>query len=629
VKHPAGARIARFAAFEFDLTTTDLRRDGRRVRLAPQPARVLAALVQRQGELVSREELKPAVWTKDTFVEFDQGLTFCIKRLRATLGDDARSPRFIETIPKRGYRFIAAVSIEEPAASPAPPEPEIAIPAHTPLLETRANGTARHPLPFALIASVVVIAAAVAFYGRSLTTGATAPVRLAVLPFANLTGDPLQEYVSEGFVEELISQLNRVEPKRLAVVGRSSSTRYAGPQRDIAAIAKELDVVYLVEGSVRRDGQRLRITSQLVDARRRMPVWSNTYERDAADLLLLQEDVAAAIAREVGISVGDPVALARRRVDPRANELYLQARFFWNRRTTGVTRARELFSEALGIDPQFARAHAGMGDIYMSGGMGIPGRAIFLKALAAADRALTLDDRLSEAHVTRAHALTHLFDWNAAERAYRRAIELDPNYVPARYLFAEWMFCRGRFAEAIREGRRARELDPVSAIATHVLGVVHLFARDYDEAAALFTKALELDPGHRWSRDRLVQTHEACDAAAAARAELERLENMGQRNVLLPLRLEARWGDKVRAKTDIDAATSKGRPAYAAVWAYAALGDADAAFKFLDHAFTFGHYELVFLATDPRLDSLRNDPRFGERLQRAGLARLDITKTTR
>lgn len=234
----SAARVARFGAFEFDLTTSDLRRDGRRVRLAPQPARVLAALVQRQGELISREELKPAVWTKDTFVEFDQGLTFCIKRLRATLGDDARNPRFIETIPKRGYRFIAAVSIEQPAASPALRDSETPIPDITPVVETRANTTARRPLPFALVAAVVVIVAAVAFYGRSLTTGAAGPVRLAVLPFANLTGDPLQEYVSEGFVEELISQLNRVAPARLAVVGRSSSTRYAGPQRDIAAIAK-------------------------------------------------------------------------------------------------------------------------------------------------------------------------------------------------------------------------------------------------------------------------------------------------------------------------------------------------------------------------------------------------------
>jgi TolB-like protein/DNA-binding winged helix-turn-helix (wHTH) protein/Tfp pilus assembly protein PilF len=623
-------RIARFDAFEFELTTLELRRQGRRVRLAPQPARVLTALVTRPGELVTREELKPAVWTEGTFVEFDQGLTFCIKRLRAALMDDARDPRFIETIPKRGYRFIAPVSIVEPdAAGPvaiAAAEPEVlALPAG------RQGGRMLSRAPLAAAAaliSAVAVAATIAFWSRSSTTGAAVPLRIAVLPFANLSGDANQDYLSEGIVEELIAQLNRVEPGRLAVVARSSSMRYGGARHDIVDIVSALNVKYLVEGSVRRANGRIRVTAQLVDPRQQTPMWSNTYERDAADLLPLQEDVAAAIANEVGTALARPSA--RRRLDPRVHELYLQGRFFWNRRSPdALARAAALFREALKIDPEYARAHAGLGDASMSGALGISDRPAFAAGLASADRALALDPTLSEAYATRAHALTHLFDWSGAERAYRRAIELDPNNVPARYTFAEWLYCQGRFAEAIRESQRARDLDPVSAIATHALGVAHLFARDFDTAGTFFRAALELDPRHAWSHDRLGQVHEARGDGAAAREDFERFRALDGRQVLPLLRVDARFGDRARARAGIEEALrAKPTDVIGAVWAYAALGDRDAAFAWLDRAFALGHYQLVFVAVDPRLDALRDDPRFAAALRRIGLPAVALARPT-
>jgi TolB-like protein/DNA-binding winged helix-turn-helix (wHTH) protein/Tfp pilus assembly protein PilF len=617
-------RFARFGAFELDLTTLEMRRDGRRVRLAPQPARVLAALVRANGRLVSRDELRAAVWGDLTYVEFHQGLTFCIKRLRAALGDDARQPAFIETVPKRGYRFLAPVTlVAERATTPDPAaEGPPAGSAEPPAPGPPRALLRRHPSTALAIAAALILAvAALAFWGRGLSTGAAVPVRLAVLPFADLSVGPSHEFLSEGVVEELIAQLNRAEPGRIAVVARSSAMRYAAPERDLAAIAEELDVTFVVEGSLRRDGDRLRITAQLVDPRRGTPVWTNTYERSAADLLTLQQDVAAAIAQEVGATLA---ARPRRDrpADARVHELYLEARFFWNRRTPAeLARAVSLLQEAVRLDPQYARPHAALGDAYMSGATGLAGRTAFTESLAAADRALALDPMLSEAYVTRGHARAHLFDWDGAERAFQRALELDPNYVPARYLHSELLYCRGRFDQAIREAQRARTLDPVSAIATHSLGVAQLMARDYGAAAASFRRALQLDPDHAWSHDRLGQVFEAQGRAADARAEFERFRAMDPRHVLPVWRVEARFGDRARARAGIEAALQAQQEpdVYGAVWAYAALGDRDAAFHWLDRALEIGHYQLVVLAVDPRLDPLRGDPRFAHRLKRVAL----------
>ena len=610
----APGRIVRFEGFEFDLGNLELRRQERRLRLAPQLARLLAVLLQQPGELATREVLKQALWTEDTFVEFDQGLRFCIKRLRAVLGDDARHPRYIETVPKRGYRFIAPVSIDAPP-QPLPARPAPAVEMH----DSRARPT-RRSTAAAAIAAAVGIAVAVFALARSDTPGASAPVRVAVLPFTDLSGDGSRAHISEGFVEALIAGLNRVNPGRLTVVARSSSARYSERDRDLPAIGRRLNVRYVVEGSVGTSGDRLRIAARLVDPRQRSALWSNTYERDTADVAALQDDVAAAIAHEVGAVLAGPPA-ARRPVDPRAHELYLRGRFFWNRRAPAeLARAAALFREALAIDPQFARAHAGLSDAYMSSALGLHDRAAFAEALASADRAIALDGELSEAYVSRAHALSHLFRWEEAERAYRRAIELDPNYAPGRYLFSEWLSCHGRFADGIREAQLARDLDPVSAIATHALGVAHLYARDFPRAADLLAQALELDSLHGWSHDRLGQVYMAAGDAEKARASFARFTALDPRQVMQRWRVEARFGDASRAHAAIEEhARRDPTDVMSAAWGFAALGDNDAAFRWLDKAIEVGDYQVIFLAIDPRFDPIRADPRFIDRLHRIGL----------
>jgi TolB-like protein/DNA-binding winged helix-turn-helix (wHTH) protein/Tfp pilus assembly protein PilF len=587
--------ILRFGPFALDPASLQLTKEGRRVRLPPQPAKVLAVLARRPGEVVTREELRQTIWASGTFVDFDQGLAFCVKRIREALGDSADRPRYLETIPKQGYRFIAPVAADPPRA--AAPD-AIAAPSSPP-----------RRIRWAAAAAVLVLAAGGAGYAgwtRHAGPPGAGPKTLAVLPFDNLSGDAAQEYFSAGFTEDLITELARINPGTLSVIARTSVKQFAKGDRSARDIGRSLGVQYLVEGSVRRTDDRVRVTAQLIAAADQTHVWAETYDRDVRDALILQRDVADAIAAAIRVALVPGARRPARQADPEVYQAYLKGRFFWNqRRGDGYARAFEYYGEALKRDPSFAPAYAGIGDTHNS-------VAAFREALDAARHAIELDASLAEAYVTAGHARMHLFDWAGAAESLQRAVDLDPSYTPARYVFAEYLVTQGRFDEAIAQARRAVALEPAAAIPNHALGTIYYYARRYPEAQAQFRAALELDPNHTWSHGRIGQALEqegrfedaAREFAAAGRS--------------MPLaRVRARLGATADARAFLES-EKDGSLEERALLALA-LGDRDRAIRLLEQAVARPSYDIVYLAVDPKLDALRGDPRFPELLRRAAL----------
>ncbi len=607
VPHPAG--YWRFGLFELDIATGELHRSGRRVRLAPQPARVLLTLVERAGKIVTRDELKDAAWGDKTFVDFEQGLNFCMKQIRAALGDEADNPRFIETVPRRGYRVIVAVEriVESaPTASgadvPSPTEPK---PIH---------GTIGRWFPYTIVGLLLAIVTATGFALWRTGRHAAAPngrAMIAVLPFENLSGDPAQDYFSEGFSEELIAQLGRVDPSRLGVIARTSTLGYKKePARNVAQIGRDLHVAHVIEGTVRRSGNRVRINAQLIRVIDQSHVWAEIFDGEVRDILSVQHEVATAIARQIVATIGPSNGLTARVVDPDVYDLYLRGRYLWNRRTGDHTeRAIALFKDAVHRDPEFAPAYAGLADSLLVGS-----RAA---ALAAAEKALAIDPRLAEAHTARANALMHMLQWAPAEEAYRRAIDLDPSYVPARYFYSEYLFSRSRCPEAREQALKGLELDPLSAIATHVVGVALYYCRAYDEALPYLRRGLELDPAHVWSHYRIGLVLEQLRSFDQAIAEFEQT-----RIPIIGAYTYAAWGrpaDARRVLRNAIAADDGDTDAYQIALAYAGLGERDEALKWLTRVVRRQLYQAPYIRAEPRLDALRRQPQFQALLQEAGL----------
>ena len=605
---PNGSGYWRFGLFELDVVTGELRRSGRRVHLAPQPGRVLLTLVERAGQIVTRDELKEAAWGDKTFVDFEQGLNFCMKQIRAALGDEADNPRFIETVPRRGYRLIVPV---ERVVDPSPPVPVADVPA--PAEQRPPHDRLGRWVPYAIAGALLVIVAAGGFaLWRSARQAAVSDTRamIAVLPFDNLSGDPGQDYFSEGFTEELIGQLGRIDPSRLGVIARTSTLGYKRPSRNAAQIGRELHVQHLVEGTVRRSGNRVRINAQLIRVSDQSNVWAEVYDGEVRDILSLQHEVAIAIARQIVASIGPSNGITARVVDPEVYDLYLRGRYFWNRRTGDqVERAIAIFTEAVRRDPEFAPAHAGLADSLLVGS-----RAA---ALSAADRALSLDPRLAEAHTARANALMHMLQWAPAEESYRRAIDLDPSYVPARYFYSEYLFSRSRCPEAREQALKGMQLDPLSAIATHAVGVTLYYCRAYDEALPYLRRGLELDPQHTWAHFRIGLVLEQLRAYDQALTEL------AQTHIpLLSAYTYAAWGRPTEARRilrETIAAGDDDTNAYQIALAYAGLGEREEALKWLTRVVRRQLYQAPYIKAEPRLDALQMQPQFQALLHEAGL----------
>jgi TolB-like protein/DNA-binding winged helix-turn-helix (wHTH) protein len=459
----SATRVLRFGVFQVNLTARDLRKHGVRIRLPGQPFCVLSILLEKPGQIVSRDEMRDKLWGSDTFVDYERSLNSAIRKLRAVLGDSQESARYIETVPRLGYRFIAPVEeISSPAETPV-----------TALEPVTGRATAKvvelHARRWSLILSIpaVLLALAPGYFMWSRARVRPQPsgerLMLAVLPFENLTGDPAQDYLSDGLTEEVIGQLGRLDPEHLGVIARTSVMHYKHTTEQVGKIGRELGVQYMLEGSVRREADRVRVTAQLVQMKDQTHIWSRQYDRELKSLLSLQGEIAQETADEIEVTLGrghKAWAANRKLASPssyQAYDLYLKGRFFWNKRTKdGFQQAADCFQQSIANDPNYARAYAGLADTFalMSSWSFVPQGEAIPKARAAALRALQLDDSLAEAHTSLALiAEIYDYDWQSAEKEYRRAIQLDPQYATAHQWYAECLSFQGRFPEA--RGKRA------------------------------------------------------------------------------------------------------------------------------------------------------------------------------
>ncbi len=617
----------RFGIFEVDLQAGELRRQGFRVKVQEQPFQILAMLLERPGEVVTREEIQRRLWPADTFVDFDRGLNRATNRLRESLGDGADSPRFIETLPRRGYRFIAPVETVRTGS-----------PVHSP--EGSALGSAsgmslrkRWLLASAgAILAISLVSIGANFGGvrdRVLLTRAEPRIEsVAVLPLENLSGDPAQEYFADGMTDELITEIAKISSLR--VISRTSTMHYKGSVKPLPVIARELGVAAVVEGAVVRSDQNVRITVQLIQAWDDSHLWSEKYERNMGDVLTLQGEVAQAIAGQIRIKLTpeEHASLARARpVNAQAFEAYLKGYFFLNKGTEGLDKSIELFTQAIQFDAGYAQAYAGLSQSFVYLGIfGLrPPKEVYPKAQAAAMTALALDQTIAEAH----NALADIkkgYEWNwpAAEAEYRRALELNPSSSLTHAWYSDYLSKMGRAEEAIAEARRARELDPISAKLSASLGMILYRARKYDEAIAACQKALELEPNYPNTYWFLAFALEQKREFPEAIARLEKAVSLSGAPLYRALLAHAYAldGERAKALSTLDDLKVLSKKSYVSpldiALVYTGLGDKDSAFEWLEKAYQQRVMRIQELP-QPHFDSLRSDPRFEDLLRRIGL----------
>jgi TolB-like protein/DNA-binding winged helix-turn-helix (wHTH) protein/Tfp pilus assembly protein PilF len=645
--------IRRFGPFETNVQTGEVWKYGIRVRLGGQPTQILTILLERAGEVVTRDQLRRRLWTDHTFVEFESGLNNAVKKLRAALGDSGDSPHYIETVPRVGYRFIAPVKKRAVHAAPCP---ETAGPDGTVSDSSKPVEAAPRPVPEAaepaaanligrrwyLIGISCVLLAFVAWvlrvrphaHARSEVSGQR--ILIAVLPFENLTGDAGQDYFSDGLTEEMIAQLSPLDPQRFGVIAHTSVMHHKHSGEESSQISRELGAQYILEGSVRRDVDRVRINAQLIQGRDQTCLWSREYDRELTGVLSLQSEIAVEIADEIELGLGDSrkIDVERRpALSPEAYEAYdqyLKGRYFWNKRTTqDLQQAVRYFDQAIARDPSAARAYSGLADSYalMAGYSGLAvSNEVMPKARAAAIRALEIDGQSAEAHTSLALVTENYdWDWPTAEREYRRAIELDPNYATAHQWYAEFLMWEGRFDEALGESERARQLDPLSLIIAADRGAILYFSRHYDQAVEQFRTVLELEPG--FPRAYLIAnayTEEGRFADAFASIEhRRRTRNDETWNWSTLAYVDGRSGQSGEARRALEHLEQLSKrqqvdPA-AFVAPYIALGKNDQAIAVLQKAYSQHSNQMTGLKVDPVYDPVRQDPRFQDLLRRVGL----------
>ncbi|MGB0036152.1 MAG: winged helix-turn-helix domain-containing protein [Candidatus Acidiferrales bacterium] len=614
--------------------------------MRPQPFQVLTMLVERQGDVVTREELRQQLWSTETFVDFEHGLNTAIKELRSILCDSASEPRYIETLPKLGYRIIAPVVADGqgPLAEAVFPQPIPAsgVPPNSPVpAEQGPQALASKGWRLALFTSLALAVGLLGYVqwlrSHARVQPALGRVMLAVLPFENLTGDPGQEYFSDGLTEEMIAQLGRLNPEHLGVIARTSVMHYKHTQEGLSQIGHELGVQYVLEGSVRRDSGKVRIAAQLIRAQDQTHIWARQYDRELSSLLILQSEIAREAADEIQLILdgGKPAESVRSALPaPRSYEaydLYLRGRYFWNKRTAdGFQRAVESFERAIAVDPGYARAHAGLADTYalMASYYVAPQSELIPKARAAALKALDLDENLAEAHASLALiAQNYDWDWQTAEKEYRRAIALDPNYATGHQWYAEHLAFRGRFEESFQEVERARQLDPLSLIIQTDNAMGLYFDRQYDRAVAQFRSVLDMDPN--FSHAQVLYLAYVQEGKFA-----EALDDVGTWDYekdtdLVWVRaaqayIYGRAGQPAKARRLLEELirSSRRHPLDPMIFVapYVGLGDNDQAFAWLEKSMIVHSPGLIALKVDPIYDPLRSDARFQEILRRMGLA---------
>ena len=618
------SHLYRFREFTVDVNQKVLLQNGVILSVTPKVFETLLILVENAGRVVDKEALMRRVWP-DTFVE-EANLTFNIGQLRKALGDNARKPAFVETVSRRGYRFIAP--IEETGAEPEPM-----------LVSTEVSARRSRIWLGAAVISILAVTIGAGWWIRNRRLKVVQPnagkLMLAVLPFQNLTGDSSQEYFSDGLTEEMITQLGNLDPQHLGVIARSSVMHYKNTGESLDQIGRELGVQYVLEGSVRRDSDKVRIAAQLIQIKDQTHLWSREYDRDLTHLLLLQEQIAEEVAGEIRLTLGNdqkPVETARQSsLTPQSYEaydLYLKGEYFFNKRTGyGFEQAINYFQRATEKDPGCARAYAGLADCYalMGGYSGRPQTEFMPKAREAALRAVALDETLAEAHTALALVVQNYdWDWQTADKEFRRAIELNPNYATAHHWYAEHLAWLGRFEEALRESERARQLDPFSLIIASDNGAILYYSRQYDRAITQFLAVREMDAN--FPRSYMINAaYEQEGQCEPARTNVEKLRTFGETPWVLAemVSVYACAGQQTEAKQALNKLIKLNRqqqvePA-TLIEAYLSLRDKDQALTYLEQAYSQHSNALITLKVEPRFDLLRDDPRFQEIQRRVGL----------
>jgi TolB-like protein len=574
----APGRQYEFGAYRLEEQGPMLFRDGERVALPPKVVELLVALVQAAGRMLTREQLLQHLWPNAVVEE--GSLTSHISLLRKALAAGGNGPELIETVPKRGYRFVASV---RPAGS-----------------DTPAGGDRRD--------------------------------MLVVLPFENLTSGDKYDYFSDGLTEEMITELARLSPERLGVIARTSAMQFKSTTKNIGQIGGELGVSHVLEGSVRRAGERVRITAQLIRVSDETHLWAQSYERGLHDVLEVQAEVARAVAQEIQVKLTprDKQRLhpeKRRSVNPQAHELYLRGRHFWYRRTEeGMRKSIECFEEALRSDPSFAAAYDGISDAHtMLACRGItPAVESFHKAKAAARQAVRIEPELGEGYASLAHVRLHDWDWVGVEGDFSRSIELDPGYAIAHYWYAEYLMAMGRTAEALARVRHSWELDPLNSVINASVGMIHYLAHDYDGALVALRRGLEVDPSHYVSHLRVglvcLQKNLVNEAIDAMRQAV--MHSGGSTEALAGLaQAHAVAGDTPAMTKIVEELGENGHryvSPYNVARVYGAIDDKQRALVWLERAYQEHNPDLIELTREPSFASLRSDAKFRELMSRVG-----------
>ncbi|HXN71205.1 MAG TPA: tetratricopeptide repeat protein [Candidatus Acidoferrales bacterium] len=647
------SQIYRFADFEADVRARQLRKHGTKLKLQGQPFEMLLMLLESPGEVITREQMQRKLWPVDTFVDFEHSLNTSVKKIRQALNDSATEPRYIETLPRVGYRFIAPVTAEEESISDLPALP---LQASFPVVEgipgtTAEESSPRHSITWFLglaFAAVAVAGMVIAFSvtkTRDRLLGMLRPANksaglvssakklrrsVAVLPLQNLSADPNQTYFVDGMTDELTTDLAQFGDLR--VISRTSAMHYRDGNKTAPEIGKELGVDALVEGSVERVGDRVRIRAQLIDCATDRHLWAQSYDRDMKDVLSMQTEAAREIADQVRGSVGNPQVPEHSAkpapVNPDAYEAYLKGRYFWNKRTPdGLNKSIGYFNQAIAKDPSFAAAYAGLADSYsILGSDVLPADVANSKARAAASKAIELDPSIAEGHA--ALALVEFYydwKWTQSEAEFRRAIELNPNYAPAHQWYSYFLTAMLRFPEAVEQAEVAQQIDPLSlSINTTVATRYHHAGREED-AIQLDRRTLEMDSNFIPAHVSLGAVYEKQGSLQQAIDEYKKVIALrpGDPAALAALGyVYARSGQKDEAHKILSELTETSKqqyvPSFQIATIYAGLDDGDNAMLWLEKSYRQHESQMPFIQSDERFNSLHADARYESLIHRLG-----------
>jgi len=622
---------AKFDTHQLDLKRYELRRaDGLTVKLERQPMELLILLAERRGELVMREEIAAKLWPDGVFVDTERGINNAIRKIRTALHDSPDDPAHLQTVVGKGYRFIGHLEVLggstdlhqdiAPGVSAA-----LTIPS-----QSGAVWRGRRLLISLGIVLVVVILAAVMAVWRWRDGASRAEIHsIAVLPLENLSGDPSQEYFADGMTDALITELAQFSPLR--VISRTSAMHYKGSHKPLPEIARELNVDAVVEGSVIRSGNRVRITAQLLEARSDRHLWAKAYDRDVREIVSLQQEVVDSIVNEIQPKLraqGSATVSRKRQVDPEAYDDYLRGLYFWNKFTeAGTRRAVEYFEESVRKDPSNALGYAGLAHAYHELAFYARPKDLMPMSKEAAEKALQLDDTLADAHAARGRVKwIYDWDWPGAEGEFQRAIQLNPGYALSHGMYAEYLDSMGRFEEAFRESQIARELDPLALILITSAGDHFLFLRQYDKAIAEYRRALDMDPNFVPAHEDLALAYKSKGMEEESFTELEQAAMLdGERDLAEAMKIGyAHGGYKSVLKSRLKYnQRRRSTGSYVGFWddayTHAQLGDKDLALQALEKAFAERENNVVGLNVDPFWDQIRSDPRFQDLVRRVGL----------